>query len=185
MGNSGFKEQTEALARIVHDRASNAKTICELGMNMGHSAVTMLTAVTSPKHVVLFDSFGHDALEAASVELPRRFPDTRFEFVKGHTHVTVNAFAKKAIPDGFSCDIIHVDAGHQKDEALPDIKNSMAIAAPGALVLLDDCGCSGAWWCDGVNAAVTQAVADGLITVVSQGEYAWGSKGTCIVKYVK
>lgn len=187
MGNSGSPDQTDALAQIVHTRAPNAQTICELGVNMGHSLVTIMTAVHSPKHVVLFDTFAHDALQAAVAELPRRFPGTRFEFVPGHTHATVREFAKKAAAGGFPsrCDVVHIDAGHSKEDALPDIINSRPIASPGALVLLDDCGCSGAWWCEGVNAAVKQAVSDNVLIVISQGEYAWGSKGTCIAKYAQ
>ena len=150
---------------------------------MGHSAATILTAVQSPRRIILFDFFGNVGVDDARAELPQRFPHTSFEFISGHTHLTVREFAKKASADGFHCDIIHIDAGHLKDEALPDILNAKAIASPGGLVLLDDCGCAGAWWCDGVNAAVKQAVTDKVITVISQGEFAWGKKGTCIVSY--
>lgn len=174
-------EQIDAIANIVLKWHPHAKTVCEIGMNVGHSAATILTALDAPTDFVAFDGFDGPPVKA-SEQLKLEFPAVKFEFVSGDSHKTVPLFSEKQKhPGGFRCDIIHIDAGHSKEEALGDIVNIRPIATNTTLVLLDDCGCRGS--CKGVNLALHQAIEDGVLIIESVAEYVWSGKGTCVTRY--
>jgi hypothetical protein len=46
--------------------------------------------------------------------------------------------------------------GHTLGEAYADFKNVQPLTHATTILLLDDCGCRGQWWCDGVNQAVAK-----------------------------
>jgi hypothetical protein len=73
----------------------------------------------------------------------------RLTIHKGDSRTTVRRFAGRH-PD-VKCDLISVDGGHEHDIAVDDIANMAGLAAPGAVLVIDDSACD-AHWC--VDAAV-------------------------------
>ena len=75
----------------------------------------------------------------------------RLTIYKGDSRRTVREFAGRH-PD-VKCDLISVDGGHEYDIAVDDIANMASLAAPGAVLVIDDSNCD-AHWC--VDAAVDE-----------------------------
>lgn len=71
--------------------APRARTVCEIGLNGGHSALLWLLGAPAAR-VVAFDIGFHEA-QAAARWLTRRFPG-RFTLVTGASQTTVRAYAR-------------------------------------------------------------------------------------------
>jgi len=114
----------------------------------------------------MFDLWEHEY--AARAEAWLKGPDAaalgvrdgagRLSIHKGDSRATVRAFAG-AHPD-VKCDLLSVDGGHEHDIAVADIANMASLAAPGAVLVIDDSNCD-AHWC--VDAAVDEAAGLGTI----------------------
>ena len=105
-----------------------AKTICELGFNLGHGASTILASLDRPERFYAFD-LGEDVVEKvrgwslvlpiwgsldckrtqAVDELRRTFTTVNITLTKGRTEDTVPSFVKNF--SSVSCDLVHIDAG--------------------------------------------------------------------------
>ena len=47
--------QVSTIANLVREYQPDAEVICELGVNLGHSASTIITALNNPRRFVGFD----------------------------------------------------------------------------------------------------------------------------------
>jgi hypothetical protein len=66
MGHTAnVKEQVVVLGALVRRYKPDARILCELGLNLGHSAATMLTSLPHPTKYVAFDYGGKPVLEAS------------------------------------------------------------------------------------------------------------------------
>ena len=111
--------------------APDIRTVCEVGYNVGHSAVVWLLASPTSR-LVTFDLFS-SALGLASLSfLEARFPG-RIEAVRGDSRRELPR-AQLSAP----CDLVHVDGRHEYRFVLHDVLNLRRLAAPHALFLLDD-----------------------------------------------
>ena len=132
------------------------RTICEIGFNAGHSASLWLLANPAAQ-VLMFDLWEHEY--AARAEAFLKGPEAaalgirdgaaRLSIVRGDSRATVRAFAGSQPTT--KCDLLSVDGGHEHDIAVGDIANMASLAAPGAVLVVDDSNCD-AHWC--VDAAV-------------------------------
>lgn len=185
MGHTAnVRDQVTALEVLTRQYTPNAEVICELGVNLGHSASNFITAVPNPRLFVGFD-FLDDQVLPAHAELEKTFPAVKYSWVKGTTADSVPAFVKTPEGAALRCDLVHIDAGHRLEETWADLVNVQPLTHNSTILFMDDCGCksSDAWWCDGVNQAVSKGAAEGLIEIISMGKYRWSGKGTCIVRY--
>ena len=199
MGNTGdfWDHVAQNAALVARETAEQARaagagglTVCEIGFNLGHSAAVFAAAAggaaaADGDAVTRYVAF--DKVEAPGVELSMRFlraefAATQWELVAGDSRDTVPAF-RRARPE-VRCDLLHVDGDHGLVMPAVDLDNLRAMAAEGALVVFDDCGCAEAdasWWCIGPTRAFEKAVAEGVIEQLSFKKILAfeGKRGTC------
>ena len=113
------------------------------------------SAEASQTRLLSFDVFDQ-RYAAACMKHVRSVRDwgERIEFVRGNSEDTVAAVSARR--PGLLCDVVMIDGLHTGQTPLHDLQNSLSLVAEGALVVLDDAGCS-SWWCEDVTAAVTWA----------------------------
>ncbi|XVV01176.1 O-methyltransferase [Actinosynnema sp. CA-248983] len=120
--------EVEYLAGLA--RASGARTIAEIGFNIGFSSIAFLESAPDARVV----SFELD--QRRSVALAKEFVDVRYpgrhELVVGDSTGTVPAYS------GARPDLVFVDGGHTFEIAYADIVNARRLARPGAVVVVDD-----------------------------------------------
>jgi len=147
----GFLHEVSSLSEI--------KTICEIGFNMGHSALCFLVA--NPHAKVLSFDMAHNTAEGvafgahAADFLSTIFPQ-RFFLVAGKSQQTVPSFASLAQES--KCDLIYVDGGHEYEHVSVDFDNLVSMAnKQGHILLADDVNF------EGVNKAWTERIEQGII----------------------
>ena len=132
------------LFHLAQHAGKNAK-ILEIGFNAGHSVCLMLLANVTSK-VVAFDLCEHRYAKPCVEVLRRFFGAHRLELVVGSSADTLPSYGKKN-PDA-QFDLLHVDGGHQYQQALRDLQNCRAIAGVTSIVVMDDTdlvGVNAAW----------------------------------------
>jgi predicted O-methyltransferase YrrM len=151
----GGASVAEALYLQELTRTSGAKTVAEIGFNVGFSSIAFLES--SPDVTVV--SFELD--RRAAVELAKQFVDERYpgrhELVIGSSLKTVPGYAQAG-----HFDLVFVDGGHEYEVASSDIRGAHRIAKPGGLLVVDDLI---PWypWGVGPHQAWEEAIADGII----------------------
>ncbi len=160
-------------------------TICEIGYNMGHSAMMWLACSARHVRLISFDlrpDLQH--MNETSAEVARRHPG-RFDLIYGNSLESVPQFHREQ--HAHNCSILHVDvsarAGHLASASLlcarilfaahdsmmqgghsyavssGDLANMRVLADPNMhILLMDDTPCN-AFWC--VNLAWNEAVQRG------------------------
>lgn len=124
----------QALLRdIAASRPSQPVNVLEIGFNAGVSAAAWLEA-SAQAHVVSFDLADQPWVMPCFRYLQRRFPG-RLHLVVGISQDTVPRFAAEA---GARFDLLLIDGGHDREECRADLLNARALAAPGAVVVVDD-----------------------------------------------
>lgn len=153
------------------------RRVCEIGLNAGHSAMTLL-ASNERVHYVSFDMQSL-AYSSAAVALLRRLFTSRVTFVAGDSSTTVAAY------DGPACHILSIDGLHTYNQTRADLANFWRIAAPAALVLADDVTPS----FGGTTRAWREAVDEGFVTergcVLAEEKVNGYDKGWCWGTYDK
>jgi hypothetical protein len=170
-----------------------------VGFNAGHSAAVLLASFPRAR-VASFDSCVHPYTVPNFEWLVERFGPERLSLRCGDSRSTLPAAvaadasvagektetlgsdfqpgkARAAGIDGLSelADIVRIDGGHQFPVAAADILNGKALAKPGALMMLDDCGWPEVW------AAWQFAIARGVLASERPG-LGWGH--SCIGRYL-
>ena len=116
------------------------RRICEIGFNVGHSAIIWLDS--KPDLVVAFDFFDLDASQIGAAFLRDEY-NVPLHIVPGPSSVTVPAFAHASSENNFFCDLLIVDGGHSIDDARSDLLSMRRLANPNFhLLLVDDIYCS-------------------------------------------
>ena len=200
MGNSagrvtehGNASQTDALFKLLSEKMPVRRvneaglSFCEIGFNVGHSAVTFLKAAAAigvpVTNYLIFDLVANRATMAGLSVVNASFPSTRFRLLPGMSEQTLpDYFASGGTPR--TCDLIHIDGDHLGKAPSVDWNNVQPLARSDAqtLVIFDDCGC--AWarkmvWCVEPTRVFDKAVSNGQIQVVSRGVLSWPAKGSC------
>jgi len=134
-------------------------TICEIGLNAGHSATVWLSA---KPHIRLFSfDLGNKPYTFEAVKyLIGKFPG-RLTLTFGNSMDTVPMLTPQLRG---SCDIVVVDGGHTEDLAWHDIQNMRKLANSDSILIIDDVNCN-ANYCEGPSAAVARAVKEGVLEV--------------------
>lgn len=143
--------------RLLSSVYVGAGTVCEVGFNAGHSALNALMA-REDSRVLSFDLGEHEGayLRHSYDFLSFAFPG-RIRVALGDSLEAVPAFLRDNQEWEHACDVVLVDGGHGYDHASGDIGNLAKLAAPGAVLLLDD------FEYGDVRRAWDDAVADGII----------------------
>ena len=119
-----FTPQHEKLTLTYQElaRLEFVHTVCEIGFNVGQSAITWLTAKPDLK-LYSFD-IGGKLPEKMGRALEKLFPD-RFKLTIGDSTKTVPLW----IEQGVKCDIVFIDGGHMYPIVHADILNMQKAAA--------------------------------------------------------
>ena len=115
--------------------AKRSKSVLEIGVNGGHSALTMFTANPDLSYHG-FDIGHHSYTQPAIDWLNKKYKKVSYHV--GDSKLTVPKFNKS-----IKFDLVHVDGGHSVEQALADIKNCRRLAHKRTLLLFDDCNTRG------------------------------------------
>ena len=113
--------------------AKNRDVILEIGFNAGHSALLFLLA--NPNAVVhCFDICYHEYTEKCFKYLSNEFPG-RLYLHKGDSKQEINRFKETS---SLLFDLIHIDGGHEMQDANCDFFNTLPIAKKDGILIFDD-----------------------------------------------
>lgn len=158
-------------------------TICETGFNAGHSALRFLAR--SDAKLYEFDLGSHAYSKVAADFLHHKFPG-RLNITWGDSLQELTKFRERN-PD-LQCDLVVVDGGHGAEVCASDLQNFGKMAAPNAIVAIDDTPCKEAW-CGGPTTAWHDLIAQGCIEEVgavpmgSMRGFSFGKFKTCSLWY--
>mmetsp|Transcript_2288 Transcript_2288/g.4236 ORF Transcript_2288/g.4236 Transcript_2288/m.4236 type:complete len:273 (+) Transcript_2288:52-870(+) len=151
----------DELSRVHQDSSSG--TICETGFNYGTSSYAFLCSTQA--QVFAWDLGAHAYVQHAQELVSAEFPG-RHHLTLGDSTTTLPRAAAASNDEpllGRKCDFVYVDGGHSQDVASSDLENFAKIAAPGALIVVDDCYHGGTGHIQGVTTAFDLAVQAGKI----------------------
>eukprot|EP01038_Epipyxis_sp_PR26KG_P008475 gene8475-11457_t len=110
-------------------------TICDIGFNAGHSALTFLSA-NPTAHVISIDICKMSWTMNSAEYVKTLFPE-RFHFIKGHSgRIMQRAAHNKTIMFNRRCDLISVDGDHSA--AWDDIWAGYHVSRKFAYIVIDD-----------------------------------------------
>ena len=156
--------------------ALGTPTVCEIGLNGGHSAAAFLSA--DPRAVVHSFDIGANKHTATAVELLRATFPRRFVYHEGPSARTVPAFAARLAAGqtlGGACDIVFVDGSHREQDVYADIASMSTAASCAHVVLFDDSATSGLHV--GPARAIARAQREGTLAIDRVWEYPIGTHG--------
>jgi predicted O-methyltransferase YrrM len=140
IAQAGVYEGGASLAQIRHlrdvARRSDATRIAEIGFNIGYSTIAFLES-SPDAQVVSFELDLRPCVKLAKEFIDGRYPG-RHELVIGDSATTVPAYADASREAVNEFDLIFIDGAHEYEAALADVRNSRGLAAPGAVVVMDD-----------------------------------------------
>lgn len=174
-GYEGYSQQIPGQVARLRSFVTQGRPrlILEIGFNAGHSAEIFLTASPDAR-LLSFDLGRVAAVAAGKAYIDARHP-RRHTLVVGDSTLSLPAFA--AICPEVRCDLLFIDGGHSYEVARADIGHCAGLAAPGALVAVDDTVFTPAWeqpYTIGPTRAWLDAVRDGLVEELGREEYALG-----------
>ncbi len=125
MGTIGNKfEQAHSYFGLVRAEAERKApaglTICEVGLNAGHSAVVFLQAAGRAARLQMFDT-GQLPYTSTALGLVRRLYPGQLQYIEGDSRQTTPRFAAER---GRVCDVMSIDGAHGADTVCmpPDCK---------------------------------------------------------------
>lgn len=157
-----YLDKVAVFQALADDR--RVETICEVGFNLGHSAVNWMSANPVAK-VLAFDVSRHTYTAAAINAIGEMFPNRTINLVEGDSRRTVPNFAKmfdirKGSRKGFKCNLILIDAAHDFIGAYSDIINFANFANESYhRVIIDDLSVAD------VEVALERSVDEGVLTL--------------------
>jgi len=156
--SDGFREEQSAYFDAIQERAQARSgsdvLFCEIGFNVGHSAVLALESHPTVK----YNGYSLDMKISRTVldYLKEKYPG-RVEVTFGDSVKTMHNITR------VDCDILVVDGGHFFPQAQADLRNMKRFARSDASRLfIDDATCL-AHWCKGPTGAWRQAIEDGFV----------------------
>lgn len=139
-GNSGrLSQQIGCYFGMLAGRfGGDPPTVCETGFNVGHSAVTFLSALPDSAQYFGFDlgQLRRLTWEAAALLNTSFFPG-RVHLKYGDSAVTLPQFVRDH-PVPFRCDVISIDGHHSTKYMMSDWRAFRQMAHEGSLVFVDD-----------------------------------------------
>lgn len=130
---AGYIREVQLRRMLQIVRQPNITHYCEVGMNGGHSVVAMMLA--NPKvNAHVFDLMRWNYSQPVKSLLSATFR-SRFELHEGYSYMTLPPYVQRA---SVKCDLLLVDGGHTAGAARRDLQLLRQVAAPGALIVVDD-----------------------------------------------
>lgn len=202
-GNSGqLREQTVSYIGHIQDMVrykvqqggvgANDVFVCEVGFNMGHSALTFMFGAEGISEDIKVNYIGfswpHNNHQMIAKEMKDAFGlSQRLSIVWGDSTESLPYYISVAEKDRIlllnKCDIVVVDGGHKFEVAIQDLENMKHLANKEHHVLLvDDLACNGAW-CHGPVKAWTSMQENSNIIEKECLSLMKGSRGFCSGTY--
>ena len=110
------------------------KTICEVGFNAGHSAISWLAA-DMKVNLYSFDLGKHDYVRPLAEYVTQRYPG-RFQIILGDSRETMPKFIREH--PAVKCDIMSIYGAHFDEVIQEDFNNFQKMANPKNLLHYDD-----------------------------------------------
>lgn len=148
-GSAMYPTKINFLQDFVRSYDSNLDIICEVGFNMGHSALAFLAAGPSSR-VISFDILPNDSQGAsfgavAAEFLHKRFPK-RFSLFAGDSDSSVQALRNILSANQVNCNLMYVDGGHDYEVVKADFENFYLMTKhAGQIIIADDLNFAGVW----------------------------------------
>ena len=111
-------------------------TVCEVGFNLGHSAVAFLSAIGPAGRYVGFEFGGRFVSAAAALVNGSSLFPGQVELVMGDSLTSVPTFL--AARPSFKCDLLSIDGDHRIEYVTADWRSFKRRLAPDHVALLDD-----------------------------------------------
>lgn len=174
-----FMFQPKVDLMVQYARDPRVRTVCEIGFNVGHSALIWL-ANNARVRVVAFDMCSSACVRHMAAYLNAAYGD-RLELHCGDSVSSVREYASEAAHAGM-CDVLLVDGGHEGDVPLHDLRNFRVLARRERHVLLmDDVACEAAF-CEAPATAYSALEASGEL--VNEHCVSVQGNGLCSARYV-
>jgi len=125
--------------------SKNANTICEIGFNAGHSAITFLNG-NSNASIISFDLRIKKYSTQAEHFLKSQFVGNRLLIIEGSSHQTLRRFHNQS--PSVKCDIFLVDGDHSHEGVIKDLTDIYPMLHSHAVILLSDTNCPKHWCVD-------------------------------------
>lgn len=168
-----FKELQSKRSNILY-YAKDAKKICEIGFNAGHSAVLLHESSAKDAHILFFDLGNHSYMKPCYDYVKGEYTQSS-EFIVGDSRETFLAYLSEHPEDVGTYDLVHVDGGHEESVFQSDIQNSLKLVKKGGFIIVDDTQIPY------IRKWVDEKAKEGLISIVEHQLPTFGYEH-CIVK---
>merc|ERR1712166_1510713 len=111
--------------------------MCEVGFNGGHSAAALLLGGGNSSKLVSFDLGEHEYSRHGS-QLVQRLFGSRHTVRWGDSKISLPQFQLE--DQDLKCNVVYVDGEHSYLATVADIRAFAALAACGAMLVIDDIG---------------------------------------------
>jgi predicted O-methyltransferase YrrM len=115
--------------------AVGKSSICEIGVNAGHSLLLMVS-VNPTAEYVLFDLGGHGYTRPCVEYIKNAYPSTKITEIYGDSNLTLRDYVKTNKLNTF--DMIHIDGGHETQTVMNDFIYTQFMLKQGGIVVFDD-----------------------------------------------
>jgi predicted O-methyltransferase YrrM len=115
--------------------AVGKSTICEIGVNAGHSLLLMVS-VNPTAEYLLFDLGGHAYTRPCVEYIKKAYPSTKITEVYGDSNITLRDYVKANELNTF--DMIHIDGGHETQTVMSDFIYTQFMLKQDGIVIFDD-----------------------------------------------
>jgi predicted O-methyltransferase YrrM len=119
------------MAKIAED--PRITSYLEVGVNAGHSLITVLQAGKRINKVLLFDISDHSYMKPSVEYIRSKFPNIDITLIEGDSTKTIPRTVRHKF------DMIHIDGGHSRKIAYSDIINCRSFAHADSILIIDDC----------------------------------------------
>lgn len=151
-GNSFYYHNSLILHKNLYEKqlnlfwcGKNAKKICEIGFNAGHSSLLFLLGNEISKiskqsdfELLIFDLGEHKYVKPCLEYMKTTFENTKFEYVEGDSKTTLSKWIGENKDKQGTYDIVHVDGGHKFECFINDMKNADILLKKNGLIIVDD-----------------------------------------------
>lgn len=115
--------------------AVGKSTICEIGVNAGHSLLLMVS-VNPTAEYLLFDLGGHAYTRLCVEYIKNAYPSAKITEIYGDSNLTLRDYIKTNELNTF--DMIHIDGGHETHTVVNDFIYTQFLLKPDGIVVFDD-----------------------------------------------
>ena len=112
-------------------------TICEIGVNAGHSLLIMLEQNPTAEYL-LFDLGNHRYTQPCVEYIKMNYPNTKITIIYGDSKKTIPNFINDTPNRMKSFELVHIDGGHGLLEFTSDFYNCRYLASSDGISIFDD-----------------------------------------------